>query len=120
MGQSTDAYLVYGIEIEEDSDSHSICEALQDERYKEHSEATKELGVEVISHRSSDCPLYLVVSKKLKNWSWRGFPRKLDLAALQLVVDEDSSIRDNIDKFCERFEIVNDKKYSWILCSDWS
>ena len=120
MGQSTDAYLVYGIEVEEDSYSHAICEALQDERYKEHSEATREFGVEAISHCSHDYPMYIIVSTKLANCAYRGHPKKLDIAALQLVVDEDSYIRDNIDKFFERFGIVNDKKYSWILCSDWS
>jgi LmbE family N-acetylglucosaminyl deacetylase len=115
MGQSTDAILTYGIAIETDSEAWEVCEKLQDERYDEHTSATKELGVEAIGHCSGDYRMYIVGAHETK--AWRGNPREIAPDRLAL---GDAETRTRIKAFCERFGLpFDDAACKWWLASDW-
>lgn len=115
MGQSTDAILCYGINIEQDSEAHEVCEQLQDEKYSEHSAATKELGVEAIGHCSGDYRMYIIGAHETR--AWRGEPKEIN--PTMLLVNENET-RDRIKAFCARFGLpFSDEACKWWLASDW-
>ncbi|HEY6921952.1 MAG TPA: hypothetical protein VI653_00675 [Steroidobacteraceae bacterium] len=118
MGQSTNAILTYGFQIEEDSEAHAVCEQLQDDRYDEASAAEKELDVEAISHCSSNCPMFVIGVVSLTTRARRGHPKEIIPTALLKNEDE---ARDKLKRFCERFGLPFDAdKCGWWLQSDWS
>lgn len=116
MGQSTDAIFTYGFQIEEDSDSHEICESLRNDRWEECSEAEKELGIKLISHCSCDYPMYVIGSEKTTVTAHSAYPKLVQI----LQIDENME-KTKIRMFCDRFGIeFNESGCGFWLQSDWS
>lgn len=115
MGQSTDAILCYGINIEDGSDQHEACEALSgDDHYEALEAAEKELGVELVGHCSGDYRMYIIGTHKTR--AWRGDPKEIDPASM--VIDEKAA-RAQIRTFCERFKLsFSEDACKWWLASD--
>lgn len=117
MGQSTDAILTYGLAVEEGTDAHDICEQLQDERYSDHTAATKLFDVEAIGHCSGDYRMYLIGVESLTKRANRGYPIEIDPTTLLKNEDE---ARDKLKSFCAHFGLpFAEESCKWILASDW-
>ena len=116
MGQSTDAILAYGINLDEEgSDPWEICESLQYDRYADAEAAKKELGIDLIQHCSNGCPMYIIGVEHLR--AWRGEPKEVDPAGLLL---DEKATRAKIQAYCERFGLpFSDDACKWYLASNW-
>jgi LmbE family N-acetylglucosaminyl deacetylase len=118
MGTSTDAILTYGFQVEEGTAAHETCEALQDERYSEHSAAQKEIGVEALGHCSDAQRMFVIGVIPLTTRAWRGNP--VEIVPTALLTNENEA-RDKLKQFCERFGLPFDEaKCGWWLQSDWT
>lgn len=114
MGQSTDAILCYGMQIEQDSDLHEMVDYLYDEHWSAVSKARVELGVNIISHCSADYPMYIIGIEH--GTARRGHP--IEFETLPVAGEMD---KQKIFMFCQRFNIPFEAaKVKWILTSDWS
>ena len=74
MGVSTDAKLVYGFEVDEDSDDHERCDALMDDEYSTLTAVEKRLGAELVWHCSNEFQRYIVGLTDTYVHAYRGYP----------------------------------------------
>ncbi len=116
MGQSTDAIIAYGIQIDEESETHNLLDDLRNERWKELSEAEKEFnGVTIVSHCSGDYPMYIIGFEVQR--AYRGDGKVIE--ACDLTVKD--RYKRSIGEFCTRFGIkFNLDECKFWLVSDWS
>jgi len=119
MGQSTDAILVYGVDLgEELPDSLSFDEDSHDEKSNPVGYAFwmgKAVdGVELVSHCSDRCPMYILAAAASETRAWRGDPKLIT----ELKVDPawDAAL----DAFADANGIELPKRPGWLLASWWS
>lgn len=120
MGQSTDAILVFGLNIPENFDPSPIADALDVDRetfddwdgIKDHLETT--LEVTLVVHCSNTHPMYIVALNNGKmGWTaWRGYPR--EVATLPRPTEEQTA---RLRKAAEVLGLPFDPK--WWLVSWW-
>lgn len=111
MGVSTDAILVWGFMIEEDSEEHEALELFMDEKYSELCAAQKKFpGCELVWHCSDDYTMYIVGLKETK--AYRGEPKRID----SLDLPEDA--QDTLNSFANLLG-VEPQTGKWLLCSYW-
>ncbi len=124
MGQSTDAILVYGVDLGEDE----LPEALvfNDEDDGGDTEESKPIafalymgrslpsGVTVVNHCSDSCTMRILAIEASELRAWRGSPQ----AVAELKVDPawDAAI----DAFAAEHGITLPKRPGWLLASWWS
>lgn len=117
MGQSTDAYIFYGIEFDPDEmngeETKRFFRDLQEEKYDFHDHDP----VVIHSHCSGECPIYFVCIR----WSFyraiRGFSTKFDPKDL---ADLDHKwMDDTLKQFCEKHGLEYSQP-QWTLASDWT
>ena len=125
MGVSTDAILVYGVPVKEDSDT--------DERIKEYDYSTDEANSDlaelahafpepepvcIVSHCHCDCPMYVIGVTESKLLAWRGSPRKFEVNTGDNHCDWDAAIR----QFLKAHDIPDEDlngAIGWWLFSNW-
>lgn len=114
MGVSTDAKLVYGFEIEPESDESEICDLLMDEEYDK-LEAAEKLGGELVYHCSDEETMYIVGVDSTSVTAHRGYPKTIDPA----MFSADPTMLDaTLRKFAEAIG-VEPKTGKWLICSYW-
>lgn len=106
MGQSTDALLFYGWDYEEGEEPEGLPDMWE--------RADKEFGIEISSHCSGDCPMYLVAAKLIR--AWRGDPKRNVL--VEATATDTGEMQTRLRNFCAAMGIEY-KEPSWILASDW-
>ena len=112
MGQSTNAYLFYGIELGDD-----LSDFLQEED-DTHGEVEQLLekaginGIQVGSHCSGDYPIYYLYTQSYM--AWRGYSKEVDPASL--VVSEEETEKLKKAMLVLKRDPVEPK---WILASYW-
>jgi hypothetical protein len=119
MGQSTDAILALGIRLVEDDPGF--------EPFDEDANMPKsgpswmsymgkpEDGVELISHCSSECPMYFVAAEGTETKAWRGLPRKIDA-----LPEPTETQKAAVMAFVEKHNLNTEGEFGWHLMSDWS
>lgn len=118
MGQSTDAILVYGIPLVEDS-----IEEFDEENDKEEGIAylawsgKTENGISLEAHCSSEFTMQIVAIEKTKTVAWRGHPVKLNLQTL--INKQQSDWNDRLHAFVKKYNLETEGKPGWYLCSYW-
>jgi len=130
MGQSTDAYLVYGINI---SDEDKMPWKTYDpETYEDHFEDFEDWwakqqpegeldveepeDIEMVWHYSSDYPMWILAVPGTQKTAWRGSP--VSITEPDLLVDPDK--RQKLIDFCEKYKIKYEAgQLGWWLCSYW-
>lgn len=137
MGQSTDAYLYYGMELgesqfwlddevpgleEEELDDYSKVYYTRvhghpPESYSDEWKWVEAQPIEIRSHCSCDYPMYFVHVKRLFVQAWRGDPKRIDLDYLTTVTLEDADL---LRIFCATMNIPWDMdNVGWRLASMW-
>ena len=117
MGQSTDAILVYGIPLEEDSVPFSEEDAKSGPSWMRY-HGTNEDGVCLVRHCSGDYPMFILAIPDTETRAWRGHPKLVPVAELPFSPDWDPTLLSYAEK--HRLEISGNAKPGWWLCSDWS
>jgi hypothetical protein len=127
MGVSTDAILVFGMEIEGESEDSEKIDAIMEEDddeggtsgYDRLSEAEKKTGAEVIFHCSAECTMYIVGTRAMT--ANRGYPVAVDPKKLALTKAQIEADLAAIEALCGFIGIpFKPKKCKWWLCSNWS
>ncbi len=136
MSTSTDAYLFYGVMLDEDTDFlneendwdwerlYMIKLGIKEPDYTndnknyviwrdKKNKIIKELGIDVVSHCSGDYPMYAVIIKETYKTAWRGSPVQIHS------LDYSVHWAKKINKFCEFMGIEINSKIGWWLCSYW-
>ena len=139
MGQSTDAIIAFGVDFGEeptgkffrklekdfewDFDSYienelSIPAWSEPGRpeYGEGSDRLKCYPVELISHCSGDCPMYILAIRGTQRLARRGYPESLDLSTLSVT---DAEI-ETFTAWCKKHGVSTKTKPQWLLFSDWN
>lgn len=126
MGVSTDAILVFGMQIEDESDdSQKINDILEEDNdeggtsgYDMLLEAEKEAGAEVVWHCSGEHTMYIVGVRAME--ASRGYPVAVDPKKLVLTERQTKSDLAAIEALCDFIGIpFTAKKCKWWLCSNW-
>jgi hypothetical protein len=115
MGVSTDAYLVFGIDLGEednwDEDAHlRELTALHDD-----CEMDDESRVEMVDHCHHDYRMWILAVKGTLKRAYRGSPTEIAPSALTVSAEQMSGLR----AFCGEHNIEW-KEPKWLLCSMWS
>lgn len=112
MTTSTDAKLVFGIQVEEDSDAEQTCNYLMQDRFDELEAAEEATGAKLTYHCSDSFNRYIVGVRE--TCAHRGYPEKI--TSLK-TTEEDLEA---IEAFCNLFNIPFDAdQCAWWLCSYW-
>jgi len=126
MGVSTDAILVFGMQIEDESeDSGKIDEILEEDDdeggtsgYDRLSKAEKKTGAEIVLHCSAEHTMYIIGVRAMQ--ANRGYPVAVDPKKLVLSENQIKSDLAAIEALCEFVGIpFKAKKCKWWLCSNW-
>lgn len=116
MGTSTNAQIVYGFEVEEDTLDHERCNQLMDEDYSSLTKLEKELGLELVYHCSGDFPLYIVGLASTYAIAYRGDVKELDPWAMTRMDTEEMD--GQLAKIAMTLGITP-KPGKWCLTSYW-
>lgn len=125
MGTSTDAILVFGIELEEE---HEPWGEEQDEDDWLEKDGRDILGlqgekqyeivnlhpVEIVQHCSYEYPMYVLAIRGTEKRAWRGEPLHITLEELKIPTGNVALLK----AFCERHNIEWEEP-KWLLCSMW-
>jgi hypothetical protein len=116
MGQSTDAYLFYGISADDEEDIDDIIKTLGFEpgECNDSFEALNQFlpdGLEQENHCSCDCPIPAICIASTKKWAWRGNPTRFDELP---PVDED--LKRILTEYAEK---LGWPAPSWMIASMW-
>lgn len=127
MGVSTDAILVFGMQVEDESeDSEKIESFLGDDEdesgdsgWQRVEKAQKKTGAEIVYHCSGEYQMYIVGVHQM--CASRGYPVAVDPEKLERTERELSADLKAIESLCDAVGIsFNPKKCKWWLCSNWS
>ena len=120
MGQSTDAYLFYGISADDTEDVADIAKALGekiDDELDLPSDSFEALntflpeGLEQENHCSCDYPIHAICIASTKKWAWRGNPTRFD---------ELSEVDENLKMILTEYaEKLGWPAPSWMIVSMW-
>lgn len=138
MGQSTDAILVFGIEVGDEGENPFISEDdydTKDEEWLEERESVmdymdviaKAEGYDyswaggknshplvMVDHCSGDYPMYILGLARTHTLASRGSPEEIDPVDMSVTEEEIKLLRD----FCEKYNIEYSEP-KWLLCSMW-
>lgn len=127
MGVSTDAILVFGMQVEADSeDSEKIETFLGDDEnedgdagWQRVEKAEKKTGAEIVYHCSGEYTMYIIgVHGMTAN---RGYPIEVNLKKLERTEREVKADLKAIEDLCGCVGIsFRPKKCKWWLCSNWT
>lgn len=127
MGVSTDAILVFGMQVEgESEDSEKIDEILEEDDndggtsgWDRLEKAEKKTGAEVVYHCSVECTMYIIGTRAM--CANRGYPVAVNPKALMLSEKQTKVDLAAIEALCIFIGIpFKSKKCKWWLCSNWS
>lgn len=82
MGVSTDAKLIYGVLVPDDSEHSEQCALFMDEKYDELQRLEKKWGVTIECHCSDACTMYIVGIEASRLVARRGDPKEVPVAQL--------------------------------------
>jgi hypothetical protein len=105
MGQSTDAYLAYGIDIGELEGEH---------QYDLPSHYDNKGPVGMVLHCSDNCPMGIIALSCTVQRAWRGDPLSVDMSKLAIGPAADKLLKE----FCEEHKLEY-KQPGWLLFSYW-
>jgi hypothetical protein len=126
MGVSTDAILVFGMQIEDESEnSRKIDEILEEDDdesgtsgYNRLSEVQKETGAEVVWHCSKEHTMYIIGVRSMS--ASRGYPVAVDP---KMFVRTEREVKKDLEAIAALCEFVGipfkAKRCKWWLCSNW-
>lgn len=124
MGTSTDAILVFGMQIEgESEDSEKIDAFLEEDDdgfgSDRLSKAEKKTGADIVYHCSLEHMMYIVGTRAMV--ANRGYPVTVDPGKLALSDKQRKTDLEAIEALCRFIGIpFSPKKCKWWLCSNWS
>lgn len=118
MGTSTNAIIVYGMPFDpEETDDEKVADVFGDQ-FEDLEEATKEVGLIVEWHCSSEYPMYIIGHTAVT--AFRGEPKALDFDHLSHAEIDYEKTRAGIKSVCEKFGLpFNESECKWWLCSYW-
>jgi len=128
MGQSTNAILVFGFEIDgegekpeflgehEDLEEYIVVKAgKKDASYDEWRELEKACPADLVRHCSCDYPMYILAVRGSKTTAFRGYPEKITIESMVIEPEKVAALKE----WCEANN-VEYKEPGWLLCSMWS
>jgi hypothetical protein len=77
MGQSTDAKLLYGFLVDDESDDAETCAVYMDDKYRELTKLEEATGCTIEWHCSDACTMYIACIKSSLTTAWRGKPKRI-------------------------------------------
>ncbi len=115
MSTSTDAYLVYGIPLKDDS--FYIDTEIEDRESPSYiaSMGKSVNDISILVHCSDKCPQYIVHLTEAKYTANRGYIQDIDPSKLVIPEGGDDKLRD----FCRVHELETEGDPGWLLCSYW-
>lgn len=115
MGQSTDAYLFYGISADDTEDMDDILKTLGFEPDGGDSfEALNTFlpeGLEQENHCSCDYPIVAICIASTKKWAWRGNPTRFNK-----LPEVDEKLKQTLTEYAKK---LGWPPPSWIIASMW-
>ncbi len=126
MGVSTDAILVFGMQVEDESeDSEKIGSFLGDDEdedgdagWQRVEAAEKKTGAEIVYHCSTECTMYIIGTRAMT--ASRGYPVAVDPKKLMLSEKQIKTDLEAVEALCRIVGIpFRTKKCKWWLCSNW-
>lgn len=113
MGISTDAILVYGIDLGDEF--NGALGPLLEDRWQDLDAAEKATGCTLVWHCSGECPMYILGITAVGVKARRGHPEHV--TSLRVKPGAAAAIR----RFAKALGIpVAGRKPKWLLCSWWS
>jgi hypothetical protein len=126
MGVSTDAILVFGMQVEgESDDSEKIDSFLGDDEdedgdagWQRVEAAEKKTGAQIVYHCSVECTMYIIGTRAMT--ARRGYPVAIEPKKLALSEKQVTADLEAIEALCKIVGIpFRMKKCKWWLCSNW-
>lgn len=117
MGVSTDAFLVYGVPLDEEIDlSYDEEDPEAPEKGPAYMAYTgnDEDGIEIVEHCSDECPMYFAIIKGSEIRAHRGCPKKIEEP-----LHWDFRADDRLKKFCKKYKLAHGEP-GWYLASMWA
>jgi|SRR6478609_8594297 len=123
MGQSTDAILVYGVDLGEDELPEALVFNDEDDGDTEESKPIAYAlymgrplpsGVTIVNHCSDSCTMRIIAIEASELRAWRGHPK--EVPTLVAKPEWDAAI----DEFAAEHGITLPKRPAWLLASWWS
>ena len=120
MGQSTNAILVWGVDLdlgELEEEVQDRIEHLLDDGWEELERLEKKTGVALVSHCCSEEPMYILGLAATMTVARRGYPEKI------VSLDLPKNAQESLTSFAEALGIVVTKKGKkwlgrWLLASE--
>ena len=141
MGQSTDAILCWGVQLDEGDEvpwaakaeelsgyrdpleDEAIVYVLTGERLDGDSaaERLKKLGIEIVMHCSHEEPMIIIAAVGSVTTAHRGSPQIIDPNGMAILFKDDSIVewRKTLRKALPKLGIIDAERH-WYLCSWWS
>jgi hypothetical protein len=119
MGVSTDAKLLFGYKIDEDSPDHEKCVLFMDEEYNKLLEAEKLTGCTIEYHCHSDNTMYFICDDDSGVIANRGNPELVNTETIQYT-EHRGSIKSSLLLFAKTLGLSKPKgDPAWWLMSYW-
>ena len=116
MGLSTDAHIIYGIDLQEDAPPNMTddeWDQLLEDNWRD--EDWAELGFEIDFHCSAEYPMHIVAMPGTRIYASRGYPEKLALPHLPWPENDDAA--HNYSQAVKKLGLDPDDA-SWLLYSN--
>lgn len=127
MGTSTDAIIVFGIPLEdesipwfdEDEYGHRPAPTPEDDLFPSWLVFWGEShdGIKVVTHCSDDCPRHLVTVEGTEVRAWRGQTKRI---VPRDMVDPGPERIAALEAFCQRYGLAPSGSAGWYLVSYWA
>lgn len=115
MGVSTDAYLVFGIDLGAEEDWEDAGHLVALTAAHDDCEMEDETRVELVDHCHHEYRMWILAVKGTLVRAYRGSPKTIDPEKLKITPAQ-------IEGLCEfcREHAIDWKEPKWVLCSMWS
>ena len=114
MGTSTDAMLMYGVPLDEDTDLSydEDVDTQQSGPAFMNFMGKAEGGIEIVEHCSKDCTMYFAIIEGTLVRAWRGYPMKVETPK------PEASWNKRLAAFCKKHGLSAGKP-AWYIASMW-